>query len=469
MHGHWLLARLARRGLERSDGSRARAALAESLTPARIAPEVTYLRAPGRTSYERPYGLAWLLQLALELHEWAADASTTTASTAEVRAQAEAWQTALAPLVAASRQQLASWLPKLAYPIRIGEHDQTAFSFGLALDWARGTGDGEMATLLERTTLRLYGRRPQLPRSPTSLGQDFLSPCIAEADLMRRVMPPRSSRNGSPTSAASAARRLRRLAACRFGHDRADPKLAHLDGLNLSRAWMLEGIAAGLPAADTRRPALLAAASAHRAAALPRSPVNIRRRPLAGQLRDLPGDRTRAWIPWHSLDAWRGGMRVARLAFVAATLLVALDRASASAQQVASSSAIATDPREVSVQTLIGRLDLEKYKATIRSLTAFGDRRQGTERNRKAVDWIEAQLRSYGCATERLQYAYRAPSPPAAAPPGAAAAAEGKSFEPVLGSGEVRLGPGGSRYRGIQRRTGVNTDPDAQPDPVLRG
>ena len=160
-------------------------------------------------------------------------------------------------------------------------------------------------------------------------------------------------------------------------------------------------------------------------------------------------------------------MRVDRLALVAATLLVMPDRASASAQQGARDPANAPDPREVTVQTLIGRLDLERYKATIKGLTAFGDRRQGTERNRKAVDWIEAQLKSYGCATERLKYVYSAPPLPAGAP-GAAAAGERTSFEPVIGSGEVRLGPGGSRYRGIQRRTGVNTDPDAQPDPVLR-
>jgi peptidase M28-like protein len=156
-------------------------------------------------------------------------------------------------------------------------------------------------------------------------------------------------------------------------------------------------------------------------------------------------------------------MRVVRLALVAATVLMVLDRAPSSAQQAAS----ATDPREVTVKSLIGRLDLEKYKATIRGLTAFGDRRQGTERNRKAVDWIEAQLQSYGCATERLKYVYSTPPPPAGAPP-TASAAQQAPFEPVIGSGEVRLGPGGSRYRGIQRRTGVNEDPEAQPDPALR-
>lgn len=266
VHGHWLLARLARRGLDEATAARARAALAASLTAERIAAEAAYLRAPGRASYERPYGLAWLLQLVLELREWAGDPAAAPA----VRAQAEAWQQALAPLVFAAREQLASWLPKLAYPIRIGEHDQTAFAFGVVLDWARGSGDAEMAALVEKTTLRLYEADRACPLAYEPSGQDFLSPCLAEADLLRRVMPP-------PRFAEWLAGFLPQLP--RDGSagwlpvgivtDRADPKLAHLDGLNLSRAWMLEGIAAGLPENDTRRAALLAAARAHRDAALP--------------------------------------------------------------------------------------------------------------------------------------------------------------------------------------------------------
>src|SRR5579862_1122315 len=123
------------------------------------------------------------------------------------------------------------------------------------------------------------------------------------------------------------------------------------------------------------------------------------------------------------------------------------------------------NPQDEMVRKLLGRLDLEKYKATIKGLTQFGDRRQGTERNRRAVDWIEAQLKSYGCPTERVKYVYDPPPRPAVAPsPGASP----KPFEPLIASGEVVLGPGGSRYRGIQSRTGVNTDPNAQPDVKLR-
>jgi hypothetical protein len=119
------------------------------------------------------------------------------------------------------------------------------------------------------------------------------------------------------------------------------------------------------------------------------------------------------------------------------------------------------------IAVLVGRLDLERYKETIRGLTQFGDRRQGTERNRRAVDWIEAQLESYGCPTERLHYTYD-PPPPAPLPAGTPAPAPRPRPDPVIASGEVRLGPGGSRYRGVTRQTGVNTDPMAQPDERLR-
>jgi hypothetical protein len=112
------------------------------------------------------------------------------------------------------------------------------------------------------------------------------------------------------------------------------------------------------------------------------------------------------------------------------------------------------------VQALVSRLDLQRYKATIKALTQFGDRRQGTERNRKAVDWIETQLESHGCPTERLKYEYRTPPPTGrrgSPPPG-----------PVIESGEMRTGSGGSRLRGITRPAGVNNDPNAQPDEKLR-
>ncbi len=256
VHGHWLLARMARLAPGDPLAARARAALAKSLTPANVAGEVAYLEGPGRGTFERPYGLAWLLQLAAELREWNDP-------------EARAWSAALRPLEQAAAAQLFGWIPKLSYPIREGEHAQTAFAFGLVLDWARGAGETGKASLLERRILELYGGDRGCPLGYEPSGQDFLSPCLAEADLVRRVLPPLpfASWLGAflPEVPSDATGDWIRPGVTT---DAGDGKLAHLDGLNLSRSFMLEGIASGLPAGDPRIPSLRNAALAHRAAGL---------------------------------------------------------------------------------------------------------------------------------------------------------------------------------------------------------
>jgi hypothetical protein len=256
VHGHWLLVRLARTFPNAAFAPKAREAVAQSLTPEHIAGEVKYLQGAGRTSFERPYGLAWLLQLDAELREWNDP-------------QATSWAAALRPLTDAAIARFKEWLPKLANPIRIGEHDQTAFSFGLILDWARSTGDRATADMLTARIREFYLKDRGCPLSWEPSGQDFLSPCLAEADLMRRVLPhaefatwltaflPTIPKDGSATWLTPA-----------VVADPGDPKLAHLDGLNLSRAWMLEGIQSGLPAGDLRRKALGVTAARHRDAGL---------------------------------------------------------------------------------------------------------------------------------------------------------------------------------------------------------
>jgi len=133
VHGHWLLARVARLLPETPLGAEARQTLERSLTPEKIAAEVDYLSGAGRASFERPYGLAWLLQLAAELREWGSAGQPTSAT-------AERMAAALRPLEQACLARLRDWLPKLTAPIRAGEHSQTAFAFGLAIDWARAAG-----------------------------------------------------------------------------------------------------------------------------------------------------------------------------------------------------------------------------------------------------------------------------------------------------------------------------------------
>lgn len=257
VHGHWLLARLARLFPGTELAASARGALARSLTPANITAEVEYLRGPGRSSFERPYGLAWLLALAAELRSWDDP-------------QARAWADALAPLEIESAQRIMAWLPKLQYPIRSGEHSQTAFAFGLIWDWAQARGEVGMTRLLESRarTYYLEDRDCALGYEPS--GEDFLSPCLAEADFMRRALPPREYAGWLAKFLPGIPRNGRAdWLTPGVVTDRSDPKLAHIDGLNLSRAWMLEGMAHGLPERDRRRPALLAAARAHADAALP--------------------------------------------------------------------------------------------------------------------------------------------------------------------------------------------------------
>ncbi len=138
-----------------------------------------------------------------------------------------------------------------------------------------------------------------------------------------------------------------------------------------------------------------------------------------------------------------------------------LSPATAEAAQAPGSEA---EQEENPVAELVGRLNLEGYKNTLRGLAQFGDRRQGTDRNRDAIDWIQEQLESYGCATDRISYEYN----PAPRRGGGGGRGTRTRPGPVIDSGEVRNGPGGSRYRGITRRTGVNNDADAQPDETLR-
>jgi hypothetical protein len=256
VHGHWLLVRLARTFPQAPFAAPARAAVAESLTPDHIAAEVKYMNGAGRASFERPYGLAWLLQLAAELREWDDP-------------QAKTWSANLQPLEAAAAARLKEWLPKLSRPIRIGEHDQTAFSFGLVLDWARASRDDGMLYLLSERIRGFYANDRGCPFDWEPSGQDFLSPCLAEADLMRRVLKPADfaiwlSAFLPSIPADGSAAWLKPAVVT----DPSDPKLAHLDGLNLSRAWMLDGIVHGLPASDARRASLQAAAGRHREAGL---------------------------------------------------------------------------------------------------------------------------------------------------------------------------------------------------------
>ena len=256
VHNHWLLARLARLFPDAPFAGAGKQALARSLTEENIRGEVAYLEGEGRQSFERPYGLAWLLTLAHELREWD-----------EPLARSLAAQ--LSPLEQAAKQRFGEWLPKLEYPVRSGEHSQTAFALGLIIDFARNTGDRDFLNLLFSKAHDFYAADKNCPLAYEPSGEDFLSPCLAEADVMRRVLP--------ATDFASWLRQFLPQIPDNGGDswlpaekstDPSDPKLAHIDGLNLSRAWMLEGIASGLPKSDPRLAALEKTIAAHQAMGL---------------------------------------------------------------------------------------------------------------------------------------------------------------------------------------------------------
>jgi hypothetical protein len=209
VHGHWLLAHLLRSHPGLPQAAAIRSILDAHLTEQNLHVEAAYLaRNPG---FERPYGWAWALKLAEE---------------------AEPWRAALGPLVDVIEQRYLQWLPRQTYPIRCGTHTNTAFGLALALDYARTFGRRELEALLIEKSLAYYGQDRGYPAAWEPGGNDFLSPCLVEADLMRRVHPEFGEwfEGFLPELPPS-------LLEPAVASDPSDGQLAHLDGLNLSRAW----------------------------------------------------------------------------------------------------------------------------------------------------------------------------------------------------------------------------------------
>lgn len=256
VHGHWLLVRMLNTNSDKVNTAEIIARLNQSFSAENIAGELANYQREGMGAFERPYGIAWLLQLTAELRQ--SDLS-----------QAQQWLDNLRPLEQHAVDNISEWLPKLSFPIRTGEHSQTAFAFGLMLDWSRIAGDREFEVLLTQRVKDLYQDDTNCPLSYEPSGQDFLSPCLAEADLMRRVMDKQSFAgwlsNFFPALTENSDVNWLVPAVVT---DKSDGKLAHLDGLNTSRAWMLEGIISGLPTDDSRIVALQRVVESHRTAGL---------------------------------------------------------------------------------------------------------------------------------------------------------------------------------------------------------
>lgn len=252
VHNHWLLARLTRWFPDAEFASAAINAIASHLTPENISIEAAYLQR--KPNFECPYGLAWLLQLAAELREWESES-----------ASAREWFPILQPLEKIAKSNLYNWLSRLSLPARIGTHRQTAFALGLIWDWANTAGDRDFILLINNKSREFYLGDRNYPWHIEPLDYDFLSPSLGEADLMRRLLGPVEFAewlsNFLPQLPVD--ENISFFQPARVP-DPADYQQSHLDGLNLSRAWMLEGIISQLPQSDRRRWFLQDCANFHR-------------------------------------------------------------------------------------------------------------------------------------------------------------------------------------------------------------
>ena len=256
VHSHWALACLAARQPDLPEAGAIEAVFAAHLTEAALAAEHAYLLEPNRASFERPYGWAWLFKLHDELAAWR-------------HPDAPAWRARLEPLARLFGGRLVEFLPRQTYPVRAGTHVNTAFALGFAFDHARAANHETLARSVREAALRFYENDRDGPANYEPGGNDFLSPCLIEADLMARLLGPtefaRWLTRFLPGFIGGSAARL--LVPAQVS-DRADPQGVHLDGLNLSRAWCLAAIERALPLSDQRKDVLRKSAAAHLEAGL---------------------------------------------------------------------------------------------------------------------------------------------------------------------------------------------------------
>jgi hypothetical protein len=261
VHTHWLLVRLLRQHADRIDSAAVREVLDTHLTVRNLAAEADVLRAwPG---FERPYGWAWLVALAAECEAGAQDGA------ADREGSMRVWADALRPAAQVVCDLVLDWLPRAGRPVRDGTHANTAFALGLLLDAAPVLGLGDLESVVRDYVVERFHPDLDAPLRWEPSGQDFLSPALTEADLLRRVLPP--DQFGSWLTAfwpRLVAAEPRNVLDPVITGDRSDGQLGHLDGLNLSRAAALGALARALDAADERRPLLVDAAAAHLEAGL---------------------------------------------------------------------------------------------------------------------------------------------------------------------------------------------------------
>ena len=253
VHGYWLLATLLRLRPEMPEAETIITLFDDAFTPEKVGVETAYLARPESRGFERPYGWAWSLMLQAEL----------------LRHKDRPWAATHAPLAAAFRQRFERFLPIADYPVRAGTHFNTAFALVLATEYAVMTDDQGFFDLLQNRALLWYGQDAACQGWEPS-GDDFLSPALIEAEAMRRLLPRESFDTWFPRFLPDLAdKQPSTLFSPARVSDRSDGKIAHLDGLNLSRAWCWRLLAAAMPEEDPAKPLAINAALNHLAAAIP--------------------------------------------------------------------------------------------------------------------------------------------------------------------------------------------------------
>lgn len=249
VHGYWMLARLVRAFPDMGQAAAVAARFAQAFTKENISGELAYLQQPAARGFERPYGWAWALMLAAELR-----------------------RTPYADLFHPVEENIVSrfiaFLPMLTYPVRTGVHTSTAFAMVLATEYAEVANNASLLTLLRERVRDWFGRDQSTSAWEPS-GDDFLSPTLCEAEAMRRVLPKEEFVTWFDAFLPNlTAGKPETLFTPAMVSDRSDGKTAHLDGLNLSRAWCMRALASAMPD-DSRKARLCDSAAQHLKAALP--------------------------------------------------------------------------------------------------------------------------------------------------------------------------------------------------------
>lgn len=233
VHGHWALVNLLKQFPDLAKVEEIKEKLKTSLSKENIQAEVNYFQNAEEGSYERTYGWAWVLKLAEAIHTWDDPL-------------ARELEQNLQPLTNLITEKFKEFLPKLVYPIRVGEHTNTAFAMALAYDYAKSAGKEELQKMIETRAREFYLNDDNCPLTWEPSGFDFLSPCLSEIDIMRRVLPENAFRLWMEDFMPQLKDKDFTLEVAEVS-DRTDGKLVHLDGLNFSRAWVLYGLAKQYP------------------------------------------------------------------------------------------------------------------------------------------------------------------------------------------------------------------------------